>query len=73
MTSREVALAFVVKTRAKLGTLLLDKCVDLGVPKGPLLGKLKNNIPVTLEDGRVIDPRDVRSPDDPGKSFIGKK
>ncbi|CAG0919013.1 unnamed protein product [Notodromas monacha] len=69
MKKREVGLIYIVTTRPKLGTLLLDKCIDCGVPTGPLLGKLKNNIPVTLPDGRVVDPKDVRSPDDPGRTF----
>ncbi|MFL2076672.1 ribonuclease Z [Marinilactibacillus psychrotolerans] len=43
------------------GTLLAENLKDLGVPFGPLFGKLKNGETVTLQDGRVID----------GKNYIG--
>ena len=34
------------------GKLDIDKCVELGIKPGPLLGKLKSGQDVTLEDGR---------------------
>src|SRR5699024_2144452 len=44
------------------GTLQSDKLKELGVPFGPLYGKLKKGETVTLEDGRVLN----------GKDFIGE-
>ena len=43
------------------GTLLIEKAVALGVPKGPLLRDLKNGLDVTLEDGTIVFSRDVVS------------
>ncbi len=34
----------------------------LGIPDGPIRGELAEGQPVTLPDGRVIDPADVRGP-----------
>lgn len=43
------------------GELLIDKALELGVPKGPLLGKLKNGEDVVLSDGRIVKSGDVTS------------
>ena len=44
------------------GELQVDKLRALGVPSGPIYGKLKAGLTVTLDDGRTLD----------GKEFIGK-
>ena len=44
------------------GELLIEKAVALGVPKGPLLKQLKNGEDVILEDGTVVNSRDVVGP-----------
>jgi len=64
-------MCYVCRPRKKEGTLLIEKCVDLGVPPGPLLGKLKSGQNVTLPNGNVVKADDVRSPDCPGPVFIG--
>ncbi len=43
------------------GTLLMEKVRELGVPKGPLLGRLKNGETIQLDDGRIIKGTDVTS------------
>jgi ribonuclease Z len=52
----------------KPGVFNLEKAVELGIPRGPLYGKLQHGEPVTLEDGRVISPDQVVGPKRPGKS-----
>jgi ribonuclease Z len=37
----------------------MDKCVELGVPAGPLLGDLKAGKDVVLDDGTVVKAADV--------------
>jgi hypothetical protein len=68
----------------QLGTLVCYVCISdpvpgkfrardaaaLGVPKGPLLGQLAKNLSVTLADGRVITPEQVKDPDTPGKIVV---
>ncbi|RLQ92165.1 ribonuclease Z [Planomicrobium sp. Y74] len=46
--------------------LLIDRARDLGVPKGPLLAKLKSGQDVTLDDGSIIRSKDVTEPGQPG-------
>jgi ribonuclease Z len=66
------SIAYICKLHPKQGTLLFEKCVELGVPPGPLLGKLKSGKDVTLHNGTLVRSIDVTSPDDPGPIFIGK-
>jgi ribonuclease Z len=39
-----------------------DRLAALGVPDGPVRGELAEGRPVTLPDGRIIDPADVLGP-----------
>jgi ribonuclease Z len=49
------------------GPLDLAKLIQLGVPLGPLYGKLKRGEDVTLPDGQTIHSRDVVGPQAAGK------
>uniref|UniRef100_A0A8W7P7L7 Zinc phosphodiesterase ELAC protein 2 n=1 Tax=Anopheles coluzzii TaxID=1518534 RepID=A0A8W7P7L7_ANOCL len=71
-TKREESsvMAYICKLKPRHGQLSLEKCVELGVPPGPLLGQLKNGNDVTLPDGRVVRSCEVRAPDDPGPVFM---
>ena len=42
----------------------------LGIPKGPLLAKLKAGSSVTLADGRVVQPSEVVEPPRPGRTLL---
>lgn len=66
-------MAFICECKPRPGTLSLEKCLELGVPKGPMLGKLKNGETLTLANGRIVRPEDVKEPDDPGPIFLGKQ
>lgn len=66
----ESVTAYICKLKPKPGVLCLEKCVERGVPPGPLLGQLKNGQDVTLPDGRVVKAAEVKGPDDPGPVFI---
>ncbi len=50
------------------GMFNLEKAEQLGIPRGPLYGKLQHGDKVTLADGRVITPDMVLGPPRPGKS-----
>ncbi|GKV68149.1 ribonuclease Z [Sporosarcina sp. NCCP-2716] len=45
---------FRIEQKPRPGTLLIDKALEAGVPKGPLLQQLKNGRDVTLDDGKVV-------------------
>lgn len=49
------------------GTLLAEDLKAIGVPFGPLFGKLKNGETVTLEDGRIINGKDYIGPTQKGR------
>lgn len=42
----------------------------LGVPEGPLFGKLQDGESVQLDDGRTVEPTDVLGPPRPGAKFV---
>jgi len=57
-----------IQQKALQGELLIDKALELGVPKGPLLGKLKNGEDITLENGQKVFSKDVTA--SPKEGFI---
>lgn len=64
---------FRIEEKDHEGQLDADALKALGIPFGPLFGRLKNKEVVTLEDGRVIDGADYVGEDRPGRviTFIG--
>ncbi|HTH98306.1 MAG TPA: MBL fold metallo-hydrolase [Stellaceae bacterium] len=46
------------------------KLVEFGVPDGPLRGELASGRPVTLPDGRVLDPETFLGPEVPGTKLV---
>lgn len=47
---------FRVVEKDRAGTLIVDKLSEVGIPPGPIYGKIKSGERVTLEDGTVIEP-----------------
>ncbi|CAG9773790.1 unnamed protein product [Ceutorhynchus assimilis] len=66
----DLSICYICQLQPRPGTLNLNKCVQKGVPPGPLLGKLKNGETVTLANGTVVKSSEVCEPDDPGPIFI---
>jgi ribonuclease Z len=50
--------------------LRADRLADLGVPDGPVRKELVEGRPVTLVDGRTIDPEDVLGPPEGRKKLV---
>ncbi|KAF0971840.1 hypothetical protein FDP41_010063 [Naegleria fowleri] len=67
---RVFCVGYVFTENDKPGTLDMEKCKQLGVPKGPLLGQLKNGKEVTLENGVTVKPEDVVGPTIKGKKLV---
>ncbi|KAJ8965129.1 hypothetical protein NQ314_004354 [Rhamnusium bicolor] len=65
-----MSMTYICRLQPRPGALNLDKCVKMGVPPGPLLGKLKGGETITLSNGNVVTCKDVCEPDDPGPVFI---
>jgi ribonuclease Z len=59
-----------LQEKTKPGTFNLEQAEALGIPRGPLYGKLQHGENITLSDGRVITPGMVLGPPRPGKSVV---
>nr|CAD7262484.1 unnamed protein product [Timema shepardi] len=66
----ESVMCYVCQLKPRAGALCLERCVERGVPAGPLLGRLKSGEDVELPDGTLVMSADVCLPDDPGPVFI---
>lgn len=65
---RVPAHGFRVEEKDRPGTFNLAKAKSLGIPPGPVYGKLKEGQIVTLDDGRKINGKDLC-----GKPEVGRK
>ena len=52
------------------GRFDVDKANALGVPEGPLFGRLQHGETVILADGRSVSPTDVLGPPRPGRKVV---
>lgn len=68
---KETAILYVCKLKARQGGFSLKKSVEKNVP-AILLPKLFNGETVTLDDGTILKPTDVRFPDMPEVNMICK-
>lgn len=70
ITYQDSVVAYICSFSPKAGRLDVAACVDLGVPPGPLLGKLKAGQDVTLEDGRLVRACEVVAEAAPPSSYL---
>jgi ribonuclease Z len=63
---RQLCLGFRLEERDRPGRFDLGTARGLGIPEGPLFGKLQRGEAVTLENGRTITPDQVLGPARPG-------
>lgn len=55
---------------SKLGKLDIDKLKELGIPPGPIYGRLKQGETVVLENGKVLYGSDFVGPVRPGRHLV---
>jgi ribonuclease Z len=67
---RTPALGFAIVEQLRLGRFNPDRARELGVPEGPMWGRLHRGHRVTLEDGREIDPAALVGPTRPGRKLV---
>jgi ribonuclease Z len=65
---RLFTLGYRVDERSRPGRFNVARARELGVPEGPLWGRLQSGDDVTLDDGRMIQSLEVLGPPRPGKS-----
>jgi len=67
---RTPSLGFALVEALRLGRFNPDRARELGVPEGPLWGRLHRGFRVTLDDGREIDPAELVGPTRPGRKLV---
>ena len=61
---------YVLREDARPGRFYPEQALGLGVPEGPLFGRLQGGEIVRLEDGREIHPERVMGPARPGRRVV---
>ncbi|MBE9116009.1 ribonuclease Z [Lusitaniella coriacea LEGE 07157] len=69
LTHRVPAYGYRVEEKDRPGRFNVEKAIALGIPSGPLYGKLKQGQTITLEDGRKIRGTDLCDPPETGRKF----
>jgi ribonuclease Z len=67
---RVPAYGYRVEERERSGRFDAERAQSLGIPFGPLYGKLKRGESITLADGRVVDGRDLCGASEAGRSVV---
>lgn len=64
------AFGYRVTEKDRLGRFDIEKAKALGIPSGPIYGRLKKGEIVTLEDGRKIDGKELCGEKEIGRKFV---
>jgi ribonuclease Z len=70
LAHRVPTFGYAVSEKTQAGRFDVEQARALGIPEGPLYGKLKNGETVTLPDGRVIDGKTLTGPPRPGRKVV---
>ena len=70
-TSHRIAsFAYAIVERDFAGRFDVQRAINMGIPEGPLYGRLKRGETITLEDGRVIDGSSLTGPKRKGRKVV---
>ncbi|WP_446684812.1 ribonuclease Z [Cyanobacterium sp. IPPAS B-1200] len=67
---RVTAFGYRISEKDKAGKFDVDKAKKMGIPSGPIYGKLKKGETITLEDGRTINGSQLCGPTEIGRKFV---
>ncbi len=67
---RADTIGYALAEHTRLGRFNPDLARELGIPEGPLWGKIHKGDAVTLEDGRVITPAQLVGSPRPGRTVV---
>ncbi|HEY9625746.1 MAG TPA: ribonuclease Z [Coleofasciculaceae cyanobacterium] len=70
LTHRVPAFGYRIAEKDKPGRFDVERATALGIPSGPLYGKLKRGEAVTLPDGRVINGSELCGETQVGRKFV---
>lgn len=68
LSHRLPAFGYRVTEKDRPGRFDVERARTLGIPEGPLYGRLKRGETVTLPDGRALDGRELTGPTETGRS-----
>jgi len=64
------AFGYRVAEKDRTGRFDVERAATLGIPSGPLYGKLKRGEQITLSDGRTFNGADFCGPDEEGRKVV---
>ncbi|NBD18792.1 MAG: ribonuclease Z [Cyanobacteria bacterium] len=64
------AFGYAVTEKDRPGRFNVEKAKALGIPPGPIYGRLKQGETITLPNGRRVSGKDLCDPDEPGRKFV---
>lgn len=64
------SLAYALVEAPRPGKFYPEKAKALGVPEGPLWGRLQHGKKVKLENGKIVKPEEVMGPPRPGRKIV---
>jgi ribonuclease Z len=67
---RLISYGYRVEEKERAGRFDVERARALGIPPGPLYGRLKRGERVTLDDGREIDGASLCGPAEPGRAVV---
>lgn len=70
LTHRVPAFGYRVAEKDRPGRFDVDRAIKLGIPSGPLYGRLKRGEVITLPDGRMINGADLCGETQIGRKFV---
>jgi ribonuclease Z len=65
-----MAIGYHIVEETRLGRFNPDKAREMGIPEGPLWGKIHKGETVSLPDGRTIKPSELVGPTRPGRRVV---
>ncbi len=65
-----MAIGYHISEETRLGRFNPAKAHEMGIPEGPLWGKIHKGEAVTLPDGRTIEPSELVGPTRPGRRVV---
>ncbi len=67
---RVTAYGYRISEKDRTGKFKVEKAKKMGIPPGPIYGKLKKGEVVTLEDGRIINGTELCGATEIGRKFV---